>query len=146
MRKKCRIWLGVLALSLLGTVAVSQTHAHAPYHSSHRGLGFALEDEYWNLVKEQNFEALAKKYSHAFQGNSPVGVITTQESLAQLKSSDLCSFTFQNFSSTRKEDVIVNAYNLFPVGRGLIAGSNISVWKKDGHHWKLESHSFFPLP
>lgn len=147
MKKPFFFVLSALICVFLGALAPFHVQAYNNHHHAlHNERGYTLENNYWLLVQKQDFDTLAKMYSHAFQGNSAEGVLTAEQSLAQLEGACLKKYSFKDFTSTRKKNVIVNAYNLFPVGKGLIPGSNISVWKKEGKHWELESHSFFPLP
>lgn len=122
------------------------TKAYADNDLEHtRRLGLELETNFWTLVENHNTKGLKEKVSPIFQGQNPTAFQNRDQFIASLLPSQLTSFTFSKFIATQHHNVLVISYEFFPVGTGLVNGSNISVWKKGEHHWKMISHSFFNL-
>src|SRR3954470_20236397 len=104
----------------------------------------AKENEAWQAFKDKNADAFKKLVDKDFKGVYDAGVDNLDQELAEMKTSDMKSFTISDFTSFSDEkDVIVTTYKCAIQSSN--GGKDKSGTYNCGTVWKMENNAWLAI-
>lgn len=137
----------ICAFILICSPLPGQASKHR-YDEGSRLSGFALENQLWGLIKNNDEDKLSDLISPMFLGRSSLGLFNHDKMVTHLMNLDIQDFQIIEVQESQAEDVRIISYHFIANGESPVNDYRVSVWKrvKYKHHlyyWRLINHSYF---